>query len=400
MQRSFKALFLVGISAISFIANVQAATPKANDFKIYKSAVGVKLYKYKCSQSACLSDYVLEVDLTKAEIKSIYNTPSGSANRSKYVKNRTIASHWDFAKSSGSNAFATFNFAFHDGRGHISLPLKVGNDLISLGYALASPSRGGEYPGKYKFIRFNNNDDSAYVAAIYPKNSSLSKTDEWLRNVHLNKSEEIVGAFTPDVNKSCGSYIPRMFMGVADRNGDGHQEILLFSGEKASCNYARDVLVNFGVRKDDVIQGDGGGSAQLVVTSNNNSSYKAEGRGNQWISVKQGEILVKGRQWQGGNNGGRPVPHAFAVYSGNSTGGTLTYQQIIEFVFNTLERLYRNFFPSNVETQGSNGNYYRSYSNGSYLYIHKGTLWYNLYGNGWTNSRDTPQQWYDSLLAR
>ncbi|KPA15588.1 peptidase S8, partial [Candidatus Magnetomorum sp. HK-1] len=204
--------------------------------------------------------------------------------------------------------------------GYISLPLKVGNDLISLGYALANPSGGGEYPGQYKYIRFNNDNNSSDIESIYPTNSSLTDTDNWLRNISLGANEEIVGAFTPDVNKSCGSYIPRMFIGVADRNNDGRNEILIFSSEKSSCSYAVDVLENFGASTSNIIQGDGGGSAQLIVESNNNSQYKAEGS-NQWITVSQGEILVKGRQWQGGNNGGRPVPHAFAVYSGGSNGG-------------------------------------------------------------------------------
>lgn len=302
-------LFLPLFYLLLSTSNV-SASEYIEGFFVYKKAQGVTVYKANCPEWACVPDYVMKIDLADgARIKSIYREPYGDIHtyspRSQTVPNRRIANHWEAAKNE-TDAFAVFNFAFHDGRGNLSLPLKVGENLISYGYALNAPANGGEYPDKYKILRFDNYANKAMVVPYYKWKSNLYESDMWLNNVSLNAGEEIVGGFNVDVCKSCEEGLPRIFMGVAN------DIIYLYASEKATNEQAIAVLGQFGVHENDIIQGDGGGSAQLVVRNPNDSTY-IEVSNNETITVENGEALIRGRQWQG--KGARWVPHAFAVYA-------------------------------------------------------------------------------------
>jgi hypothetical protein len=139
-----------------------AAAPTEDQFTVYRQAPGIQLFKYN-------SDYVMEVDLTIARIKSIHNPQEGSISactteRSKTIAPRSIADHWEDAKKE-SNALAVFNFGFFGGY-NLALPLKVGNNVISYGYNLVTNGPGGIYPGEYKYVRFNNDTDRIFIGRL------------------------------------------------------------------------------------------------------------------------------------------------------------------------------------------------------------------------------------------
>lgn len=247
----------------------------------------------------------------------VTGTVSPSGARSKIIVPRSIRDHWEKAKARENFAFAIVNFAFFDtSKNRVAFPLKIGNatsgDLLSYGYGLAEPAGGGEFPNKYRYIQFDNDFNTVSVGSIdYPQPRSLPQIDNWLASTMLFAGAEIVTGLSPNAPKSPTEYIPRMFLGAADRTGDGKAEILLYSSEIARSSYAARILRGFGVPDAAIVQGDGGGSAQLLVRSDTDSTYKDERDGYQ--TIKKGTLLVQGRRT---TTGARPVPHIFAIYAG------------------------------------------------------------------------------------
>ncbi len=294
-----------------------AAVPTSDQFTIIKQAPGIKLYNH-------LADYVMEIDLTRAQIKSVYSPPVGSAKacsgkeRSQQITPRSIADHWEAAKK-GANAWAVFNFAvFGTPIPNLAFPLKIGGQVISYGYDLVTGLPGGSYPGEYKYLHFDNGSNALSIGNIECNRDfkvcvgENGGADHWLDNNVLNSAGEIIGSISPEACLDCtkDSPVPRIYMGIADRNG---KKLLLFASKGAAhtkeMNHAKQVLINFGAAPDQIIQGDGGGSTQLIVADSQNDSYLREGGATG--QVVEGKILVRGRI-----TGGRDIPHALAVYSG------------------------------------------------------------------------------------
>ncbi|EDN68593.1 secreted protein [Beggiatoa sp. PS] len=96
-------------------------------------------------------------------------------------------------------------------------------------------------------------------------------------------------------------------------------------------------------------------------------------------------------------NEGDVYSDQFDITIKDSGSSSLTTSQMVEYVFDELEDNYSDYFSPHQQTFSYGNGYYRYYPNGSWLYLYQGTVWYNLYGYGWNDSKSSIQQWYDSL---
>jgi len=264
-------LMIVGVN--SLFANLSA--PTKEDFKIKEQKKGVTLYYY----DAPVRDYVLEIDLKYAKIKSNFYPKTSNTNT--HVNIKTIDTHWKDAKKKDpqNKLYAMFNFAFFDMVSKLAVPLKTNNKYIE-GY----DNSNNQYN---KFIKFSNINNTSFILDA-PSNE---KPNSWLENMSIHTEEEIIGGKSIYKNINESSDTGRTFVGIKNN------KIYLYSSQNATRQYAIDVLSNFGINEENMIQGDGGGSSQFIVN---------------------GVKLV-------GHPENRKIPHTFGVYLDNLSQNINTF---------------------------------------------------------------------------
>jgi hypothetical protein len=130
----------------------------------------------------------------------------------------------------------------------LAFPIKKGGKVISDGYGIS------EFPGQKLMLELWS--DHADINQL---------TSEGLYN---STAPNIIAGLTEDAKKRIKAYTGRTFVGVADRDGDTINElVLIFSTLYARQVDAASVLRAFGAAK--VMMLDGGGSAQLICEGNN-----------------------------------------------------------------------------------------------------------------------------------
>jgi len=290
-----------------------------------RTTQGVKLYKLACdaSVSGCAPDYVVEVNLVAATVRSLWGSTSGSASaghlspRSMFVARRSVAQHWEQAKNSTVGPYIMVNFAFFSPSSTtqtIAFPLKIAGTAISYGYDfLGGASGGGAFPGQYRYIKIDNGANVAEIGTInHTSPQTLPSADQLITSSAQSAGQEFLGGLSWDACKpdDCNVYRPRVFFSTADRTGDGRPELLIYASEKATHASAARMLEHFKGSKLRMLQADGGGSAHLVVDDPYDSTYVDEAT-RQTVTISKGKILVRG-------DGGvaRTVPHVVAVYPG------------------------------------------------------------------------------------
>ncbi|MFH1654146.1 MAG: S-layer homology domain-containing protein [Pseudomonadota bacterium] len=317
MKKTHVIIICISFCFFSIVSN---AAPTPSDFNKVDSANGVILWKYTFPGG--YPDYILEIDLTKAKIKSTFKTPVPHPDqRSDHFTKLTLSDHWEKAKTNNQTPFAIFDFAFSSvtsPKGTITLPLRVGDAFTVHGYGLDDAfhaecpaqfkdHQGGECPNNYRVLHYKN--DLATTKKYYPLDGNLSYWDEWLSNETLEDDDEIIGGYSSNMCKGgCSAVTARVFMGPSDSG----KKLFIFSSEMADIPYAVDTLKNFGVNEEKILQGDGGGSGQLIVRDSANSVYYEESTGS-LVAVKSGMMLVHGRKTSNHAYGPRRVPHAIAI---------------------------------------------------------------------------------------
>jgi len=249
------------------IPTAQAVTVPCG-FKEIVSDRGVKVYKK--DNELGKSEYVTVVNLKSGSISNLagefINAPNGEVGR------KSITDFWnDAVKQNTTTRKAkivvngTF-FSQNNTPTPIAFGLKVAGTIISYGYGI------NEFPNLITTFSFNSLKKYASIQT-YNKVTFDSSTPD------------VVGALDPTANKSAEKYLPRMFVGVRDDDGNGSNEtVILYSSAYARQVDASDVLRKFGANSIAML--DGGGSTGLIV---------------------DGETYIKA---------GRTVPQAIAVYAG------------------------------------------------------------------------------------
>jgi hypothetical protein len=74
--------------------------------------------------------------------------------------------------------------------------------------------------------------------------------------------------------------------------------------------------------------------------------------------------------------------------------------QQVEYVFNTLEKNYSDYFSPRQLTIPKENNYYRLYPNGSGLYLFNNKLWYRIDNSEWIDTTMTITEWYNGLRSQ
>lgn len=286
-------------------------------FDLARNVDGIRLYKLvpDPTVAGAVPDYVAEINLSRAEIRSLLGPESGTASsgsasqRSKYVQSRSITQHWDAAKNSTVAPYLMVNFSFFDLASTVrtlSFPVKVNGRVVSYGFELTGGTTGGgRYSGQYRYLLINNPGNSVSIGTIqHTSPSTLANADALIDNSANQAGQEFLGSISRDACIECTTNRARVFMSTADRNGDGRPELLIYASEKATNNYAQRMLEHFKGSTANMLQADGGSSAQLVVADPTNMTVGTS-------TLVGGKLLVRG---DGGSV--RAIPHVIAVYPG------------------------------------------------------------------------------------
>lgn len=173
------------------------------------------------------------------------------------IYKQKLQAAWDNYFAASPNVFCLSNgqfFSTNDNPTPLAFPLKTGGKIVSDGYGLY------EYP------------DQKLILQIWLDHAEItSLTKEFL---YGSSAPEILAGLSENANKGSDSPVGRTFAGVADLNGDGKNETVLFFNSKFSQQKAAaQVLRDFGASQ--VIMFDGGGSTQLICKG---SSYVTSDR--------------------------------------------------------------------------------------------------------------------------
>ncbi len=222
------------------------------DFNLIESGSGVSLYSKDYPGGT--PDYVLLVNLNKkAGLQFLTGTVGSAGTGSGYYggdnpsyARRSLSDFWTDFSGSNSKAFCVLNGAFfssNDDPAQLAFPLKVDGTLASGG------GDGGSYEGKQMMLEIWSDH-----AAI----QSLSKDA-----LSGSSAPDILAGLSEDADKGPRDLVGRTFVGVADLNGDGQAEEVLFLVSKTTRQAdAASVLRSFGASQ--VMMLDGGDSAQLL----------------------------------------------------------------------------------------------------------------------------------------
>lgn len=260
---------IIAIGLITFLPiDTVKARPIIPGFKPILQASGVQVYKKNYTNAK--REIVTIVNTKKAQLENLIGALDNSDRRN--IKKTLLSQFWQDAvnKNTTSNQAkvvinGTFFSTNNDPTG-IAFGLKVNDNLITYGYGV-----GNEYLGQIRTFSWQNQTNIAKIQTY------MVKTFSDVKNV--------VGGLDITANKSAHKYLPRTFVGVGDRDGDGVTETVMFY----SSNYARQIdasatLRGFGAKA--VMMLDGGGSTGIIV---------------------DGKPLIPTN---------RPIPHALAVYTG------------------------------------------------------------------------------------
>jgi Phosphodiester glycosidase len=260
---------ILAIAFISITFHVLAqAQPIPKGFQEILQESGVQVYQK--DYSGRQSDYVTVVNLEKGTIRNLTGSVTGATTG---IKKKLLSEFWEDAvnkNTSRQKAKVVVNGAFfstNDDPTGIAFGLKISGNTISYGYGI-----GKEYIGQVRIFSFNSQQASANIQS-YDKRIFDSST------------QDVVGGLDVTANKYPERNLPRTFVGVRDRDGNGTKEtVILYSSSYARQIDADNILTDFGASATAML--DGGGSTGLIV---------------------DGKPLILTR---------RKLPHAIAVFAG------------------------------------------------------------------------------------
>jgi Phosphodiester glycosidase len=209
------------------------ATPTVTESEV---APGIKMFA-----NAAKKFYVAEIDLSKAELRSLTGAiaPGGKVSQMKFEE------FW--AKNNSKNNLqvlinGTF-FQTYDKPTGIAFGLKQDTKVITYGYGLK------EFPNQTVTVAWSQGRISI---------------DLYSRRTFDGAMPNVVGALAANAGKNADKSLPRTFIGVKDLRDDGaYRTVLLFSSAGAAQSEAEEVLQKYGAVK--VAMLDGGASTGLMV---------------------------------------------------------------------------------------------------------------------------------------
>jgi hypothetical protein len=213
-----------------------APKPPSSAFQADEVAPGIKMFTNTAKKI-----YVIEADLSKAELRSISGeaTPAGKVGQMKFQE------FWTKNNTKG-NLHILINGTFfqeYDKPTGIAFGLKQNNKLITYGYGL------NEFPGQNVTVSWSDTGISI---------------EPYSRSTFDGKIPNVVGALSPTAGTNANRLLRRTFIGVKDlRSTKTYGTVLLFIGPGATQSEATKTLREFGA--EHVAMLDGGASTGLIV---------------------------------------------------------------------------------------------------------------------------------------
>ena len=232
--------------------NVQAAqTP--DGFYLLTSADGVNLFRKDYPGGT--PDYVLVADLSKQAGLSLLtaDTSSAGAGQGAYAGPdpaytlEPLDQFWTTFSKQDRRAFCVLNGGFFvadgDGTARLSFPLKLDGQLVSGG------AEGGSF------------SDQRRMLEIWADHLSIRSLDGDL--LQGSVAPQLLAGLSEDADQNPTDWTGRTFVGVADADGDGQAEQVLFLVSKTTSQAdAAGVLRDFGASQ--VMMLAGGNATQLA----------------------------------------------------------------------------------------------------------------------------------------
>lgn len=221
-------------------------------FHLVNSTYGVALYQKDYPNGT--PDYVQVVDLSEgASIELMHGEIEGAGEGrgvfggvNPKMAYRTLQSYWNSFSAENPEAFCVTNgqfFYMPETPTKLSLPLKKDGTMVTEGYA------ANEFSGQTLMLE------------IWPDRADIRPLSK--EALYSSDAPNIIGGLTEEAPKRVKRFVPRTFVGVDDRDGNGQFEtLLIFNTRSARQADAADVLQSFG--SDKVMMLDGGGSTQLI----------------------------------------------------------------------------------------------------------------------------------------
>lgn len=237
LLRYFITFIPLNFILISCTQSAQVApTPPSSAFQTTSSAPGIKILTNTAKKT-----YIIEADLSKAELRSI----SGEPTQTGKVGQMKFQEFWTKHSAKG-NLHVLINGTFfkeYDKPTGIAFGLKQNNKFITYGYGLH------EFPGQNMTVSWSDRGISI---------------EPYSRSTFDGKTPNVVGALSPTAGTNADKLLRRTFIGVKDLRSDKtYGTVLLFISPGATQSEAEKTLREFGA--EHVAMLDGGASTGLIV---------------------------------------------------------------------------------------------------------------------------------------
>jgi Phosphodiester glycosidase len=203
-------------------------------------APGIKMWANRSMKG---NPHIIEIDLSKAELRSLSGkpTPTGKVGQMAFAEFAAPNKKKEVPKVMINGTF----FQEYDKPTSIAFGLKQNRQLITYGYGLK------EFPDKTMTVAWSQGRISI---------------DPYSRRTFDGAMPNVVGALAATAGKNADKPLARTFIGTKDlRDDSAYKTVLFFSSEGASQSEAETTLKKFGAEQ--VAMLDGGASTGLMVNS-------------------------------------------------------------------------------------------------------------------------------------
>jgi Phosphodiester glycosidase len=234
-------LSLLPMIALSGCIPTNQATPAPKPTPVLMEttiAPGIKMWANKAMKG---NPHVIEIDLSKAELRSLIGkpTPTGKVGQMAFAEFAAPNKKKEVPKVMINGTF----FQEYDKPTGIAFGLKQNRQLITYGYGL------NEFPDKTLTVAWSQGRISI---------------DPYSRRTFDGAMPNVVGALAATAGKNADKSLARTFIGTKDlRDDSAYKTVLFFSSEGASQSEAEATLKKFGAEQ--VAMLDGGASTGLMV---------------------------------------------------------------------------------------------------------------------------------------
>jgi Phosphodiester glycosidase len=220
-------------------ANQATSAPKPTPILLETSiAPGIKMWTNRSIKG---NPHVIEIDLSKAELRSLSGKPTadGKVSQLNFSEFATANQQKKLPKVMINGTF----FQEYDKPTGIAFGLKQNRQVITYGYGL------NEFPDKTLTVTWSQGRISI---------------DPYSRRTFNGAMPNVVGLLAADAGKNADKPLARTFIGTKDlREDSAYRTVLLFSSTSASQSEATATLKKFGAEQVGML--DGGSSTGLMI---------------------------------------------------------------------------------------------------------------------------------------